>query len=256
MQQELGIDTVGVGLGDGDVHPLLLLVRDSDRHAGGSHRASPGPDAHGVVVVGVHVVHRCGVELLLPAAHHDSLRRRRGGRISERVHRRLAVVPAEPAGEHLGRAADGRPDRRRDCAADGRAHPDPLRLAHVVLRVRRGGRGLGRSPGMSGFAMRPPRCAASARPSSGNSPRSSRRPCTAFRGGRRFAPETVAAVLGVAFCYVYVYTFFQTWFHTFLVKGRGVSEGGLVLSALPYAIAACANLRAAPPATSWCGASA
>src|SRR6185295_1186715 len=50
------------------------------------------------------------------------------------------------------------------------------------------------------------------------------------------------AMLGTAFCYVYVYTFFQTWFHTFLVKGRGFSEGSLVLSALPYAIAACANL--------------
>jgi len=41
---------------------------------------------------------------------------------------------------------------------------------------------------------------------------------------------------------VYVYTFFQTWFHTFLVKGRGFSEGGLVFSALPYVVAACANL--------------
>jgi ACS family glucarate transporter-like MFS transporter len=53
---------------------------------------------------------------------------------------------------------------------------------------------------------------------------------------------TMLATLGVAFCYIYVYTFFQTWFHTFLVKGRGVSEGGLVLSALPYVIAACANV--------------
>lgn len=54
--------------------------------------------------------------------------------------------------------------------------------------------------------------------------------------------ESVMAMLGTAFCYVYVYTFFQTWFHTFLVKGRGFSEGSLVLSALPYVVAACANL--------------
>ena len=54
--------------------------------------------------------------------------------------------------------------------------------------------------------------------------------------------ETVLAMMGAAFCYVYVYTFFQTWFHTFLVKGRGFSEGSLILSALPYAVAACANL--------------
>ena len=32
-------------------------------------------------------------------------------------------------------------------------------------------------------------------------------------------------MMGTAFCYVYVYTFFQTWFHTFLVRGRGFSEG-------------------------------
>ena len=49
-------------------------------------------------------------------------------------------------------------------------------------------------------------------------------------------------MLGTAFCYVYAYTFFQTWFHTFLVRGRGFSEASLALSALPYAIAACANL--------------
>ena len=54
--------------------------------------------------------------------------------------------------------------------------------------------------------------------------------------------ETLLALMGAAFCYIYVYTFFQTWFHTFLVKGRGFSEGGLLLSALPYVIAACANL--------------
>src|SRR5262249_61011385 len=60
----------------------------------------------------------------------------------------------------------------------------------------------------------------------------------------RFAlrSESVLAMLGMAFCYIYVYTFFQTWFHTFLVRGRGFSEGSLVLSALPYVVAACANL--------------
>jgi sugar phosphate permease len=57
-----------------------------------------------------------------------------------------------------------------------------------------------------------------------------------------FRSESVLALLGTAFCYVYVYTFFQTWFHTFLVRGRGFSEGSLLLSALPYVVAACANL--------------
>jgi predicted MFS family arabinose efflux permease len=54
--------------------------------------------------------------------------------------------------------------------------------------------------------------------------------------------ETAMATLGTAFCYVYVYTFYQTWFHTFLVNGRGFSEGSLLLSALPYTVAACANI--------------
>jgi MFS family permease len=53
---------------------------------------------------------------------------------------------------------------------------------------------------------------------------------------------TVLALLGTAFCYLYAYVFFQTWFHTFLVRGRGFSEGSLMLSALPYVIASCANL--------------
>src|SRR6185312_6068949 len=51
--------------------------------------------------------------------------------------------------------------------------------------------------------------------------------------------------LGVGFIYIYDYTFVQTWFHTFLVKGRGVSEGGLGLSALPDGIAAWASVGGA-----------
>jgi len=48
--------------------------------------------------------------------------------------------------------------------------------------------------------------------------------------------------MGLAFCYVYVYTFYQTWLHTFLVNGRGFTEGSLRLSAFPYVLAAAANL--------------
>lgn len=54
--------------------------------------------------------------------------------------------------------------------------------------------------------------------------------------------QSVRALLVTAFCYVYVFNFFQTWFHTFLVKGRGFTEAGLIFSALPYVVAACANL--------------
>jgi MFS transporter, ACS family, glucarate transporter len=52
---------------------------------------------------------------------------------------------------------------------------------------------------------------------------------------------SIAPLLGTAFCYVYVYNFFQTWFHTFLVKGRGFSETSLLLSALPFVVAVFAN---------------
>lgn len=69
-----------------------------------------------------------------------------------------------------------------------------------------------------------------------------RAPAHGFPWRIAFRSESVLALMGTAFCYVYVYTFFQTWFHTFLVRGRGFSEGSLMLSALPYAVAACANL--------------
>src|SRR4029453_3965390 len=67
-------------------------------------------------------------------------------------------------------------------------------------------------------------------------------PAHGFPWSLAFRSETVLALLATAFCYVYVYNFFQTWFHTFLIKGRGFTEGSLLLSALPYAVAACANL--------------
>ena len=53
-----------------------------------------------------------------------------------------------------------------------------------------------------------------------------------------YRSNTVWSILVLAFCYVYVYNFFQTWFHTFLVRGRGFSEANLLLSALPYVVAA------------------
>src|SRR6202012_1392592 len=63
-----------------------------------------------------------------------------------------------------------------------------------------------------------------------------------FPWSRVMRSRSVIAILVIVFCYVYVYNFFQTWFHTFLVKGRGFSESGLLLSALPFIVAASANL--------------
>jgi MFS family permease len=64
----------------------------------------------------------------------------------------------------------------------------------------------------------------------------------AFPWRQAYRSSTVWSMLGVAFCYVYVYNFFQTWFHTFLIRGRGFSETSLLLSALPYVVAAFTNL--------------
>ena len=49
------------------------------------------------------------------------------------------------------------------------------------------------------------------------------------------------ATMGVALCYVYTFYFFQSWFHTYLVKARGYSENDLLLSSLPFLVAAGAN---------------
>ncbi len=49
------------------------------------------------------------------------------------------------------------------------------------------------------------------------------------------------ATMAVAFCYVYTYYFFQSWFHTYLVKAHGYSENDLLLSSLPFFVAAFAN---------------
>ncbi|HTQ54933.1 MAG TPA: MFS transporter [Bryobacteraceae bacterium] len=69
-----------------------------------------------------------------------------------------------------------------------------------------------------------------------------------FSGGHRIPwrligrSQSALALMATAFCYCYVYNFYQTWFHTFLVKGRGFRAETLLLSALPYALAACTNL--------------
>ena len=46
----------------------------------------------------------------------------------------------------------------------------------------------------------------------------------------------------VALCYVYGLYFCISWLHTFLVKGRGFSEGDLLLSMAPAILGACGNV--------------
>jgi MFS transporter, ACS family, glucarate transporter len=50
------------------------------------------------------------------------------------------------------------------------------------------------------------------------------------------------AIMLVALCYVYGLYFFISWLHTFLVKGRGFSEGDLLLSMAPAILGACGNV--------------
>jgi len=49
------------------------------------------------------------------------------------------------------------------------------------------------------------------------------------------------AAVGVAACYMYTLYFFQSWFHTYLVKARGYSENDLLLSSLPFLVGAAGN---------------
>ena len=60
--------------------------------------------------------------------------------------------------------------------------------------------------------------------------------------GIAFRSANFWAVMVGAFCVVYTFNFFQSWFHTYLVKARGFSEKDLLLSSLPFLLAACANL--------------
>jgi MFS family permease len=50
------------------------------------------------------------------------------------------------------------------------------------------------------------------------------------------------AIMLVAFSYVFALYFFISWLHTFLVKGRGFSEGDLLLSMAPAILGACGNV--------------
>ncbi len=60
--------------------------------------------------------------------------------------------------------------------------------------------------------------------------------------GLLLANRNLWAIMALTFCYVYTLNFFQTWLHTYLVRGRGFSEQALFLSSLPYVFAAAANL--------------
>lgn len=48
-------------------------------------------------------------------------------------------------------------------------------------------------------------------------------------------------IAAIGACYVYALGFFQSWFQTYLVRGRGFTEAALVLSSLTYAVGAAAN---------------
>lgn len=58
---------------------------------------------------------------------------------------------------------------------------------------------------------------------------------TALRSANLWAAMSVAA------CYLYTMYFFQSWFHTYLVKRWNYSENDLLLSTLPFLVGACAN---------------
>ncbi|HJQ22606.1 MAG TPA: MFS transporter [Blastocatellia bacterium] len=54
--------------------------------------------------------------------------------------------------------------------------------------------------------------------------------------------KNLRAILLVGAAHGYGGYFFLSWLHTYLVKGRGFSEQGLMFSAFPFILGACANL--------------
>jgi sugar phosphate permease len=54
--------------------------------------------------------------------------------------------------------------------------------------------------------------------------------------------RNLLAIMGTAFCYVYGYYFFQSWLHTYLVRGRGFTTEEMPLSSLPYLLGAIGNV--------------
>ncbi len=120
--------------------------------------------------------------------------------------------------------------------------PDSLWLARVVLSCSACWESSGRPSGTAWFRDSPaekPGVSAVELAETAHLPAASHH---GFPWSVALRSESVLALMGAAFCYVYVYNFFQTWFHTFLVKGRGFTEASLVFSALPYVVAAFANL--------------
>jgi len=52
----------------------------------------------------------------------------------------------------------------------------------------------------------------------------------------------LGAIMLVAFCFFFGFYFFLSWLHTFLVKGRGFTEGELLLSTIPPVMGALGNI--------------
>ena len=192
------------------------------------------------MVVCFHRAYRCGGQLLPTAAHAISLRCGRGGGISERLGGCFKLVFSGSQSHDMRCYVGREPDWWRPSAIASGADPESVRMAgllgvwwyrsvlgHCVVHL------VSRLSNSSG----------SVNPIDANQP--TKRPGAVahkFPWRAAFRSQSALALLATAFCYVYVFNFFQTWFHTFLQKGRGFSETGLLLSSLPFVVAAIANL--------------
>ena len=241
MQEDLGIDPIGWGWVTGMFTLAYCLFEIPTGMMG--DRIGPRRVLTRIVVWWSAFTALTGAmtSYLPAAAHQVPVRGGRSRRVSECVSGGVAMVPAAATRHDVRREPDGQPGGRRHRAAAGAADPDALRLADVVLRIRRGRAGLGGGlvRVVPRFARREARARLAASTAAAGSSTSAGH---AFPWRVAYRSKTVWSILGLAFCYVYVYNFFQTWFHTFLVRGRGFSEANLLLSALPYVVAACANL--------------
>ena len=172
-----------LGLGHRHLHLRLLRVRDSDRHDGRPPRPAPRADAHRRVVVGVHHPDRHGDRLPPAAPHPVPVRRGRGRRVSERLDRGGAMVPAGAARHDVGREPDGQPDRRRHRAAAGACRSRCATAGGCRSSCSASPVWSGRRSGMRGSATRPRRSRDS-RPRARRGRRDARGRPRASRGAR------------------------------------------------------------------------
>ena len=144
-----------VGMGAELLRSGQCAVRDSLRRDGRPERSAAGTDADHGLVVGLHRADRLVQDLRADGRRALSVRRGRGGRLSECGGRDLAVVSQAGACAGAGVRVGSEPAGRRAGAAAAGAAGARSRLARHLLGAGRRWAWCGRRSGGHGFATQP-----------------------------------------------------------------------------------------------------